>query len=191
MSSCNDGLSVHGEEGGFTLLELMIAIAIAAIVVVMGAPAFTEMIANQRVKAVTSELLTELAYARAEAAKRRARVGVAMNGVAWENGWSVFVDDDRDNQFGGGDTVLKQRSALSGGLKVCATGVNGDNSIDAVIYGADGRLRTYSSGVLKSGVSGVVISSSSGTSELRARVVVFSATGRLSVEGGSDVTPCV
>lgn len=176
--------------GGFTLLEMMIAITIAAIVIAMGAPAFSEMIAGQRVKAITSEFLTELASARAQAASRRARVGVAMDGSDWTDGWVVFVDDDSDNGFGGGDTVLKRHSALPESVRVCGAGVNVDNSIDALIYSSTGRLRAYQGGVLKTGVTGMVISSTINAGSLRARMVVFSAAGRLSVEGGSDVTPC-
>lgn len=82
----------------FTLIELMITVAIAAIVLAIAIPSFNTQILNSRSVALGEELASAINYARSEAVKRGARVsicasgdGVGCNG-AWTNGWIVFVD---------------------------------------------------------------------------------------------------
>jgi type IV fimbrial biogenesis protein FimT len=55
---------------GFTLVEMLIAIALIAIVLAIGVPNFGNYVVTQRLKGVTAELVTDLQFARAEAATR-------------------------------------------------------------------------------------------------------------------------
>jgi type IV fimbrial biogenesis protein FimT len=81
---------------GFSLVELMVVIAIVAILAGVAAPSFRSMLQNNRVSAAASALQVTLSLARSEAVKRGgdARVTVAANQTAghWENGWTVFFD---------------------------------------------------------------------------------------------------
>lgn len=87
---------------GFTLLELMTAITVMAVLLGIGVPAFTSIIRNSQIAAESSNLLSALTLARSEAMKRGVRVSVcaatddleACAGAAdWSNGWIVFEDD--------------------------------------------------------------------------------------------------
>lgn len=83
---------------GLTLIELMVTLAVLAIIVGIAVPSFNTMIQNNRSLALGEELASALNYARTEAVKRGARVslcgssdGSACDG-GWTNNWIVVVD---------------------------------------------------------------------------------------------------
>jgi type IV fimbrial biogenesis protein FimT len=84
-------------EKGFTLLELMVTLAIAAILATMAIPNFTEIITSNRLTTYNNELVAALNLARSEAIKRNQQIIVRKTGANWENGWHVFVDIDRSS----------------------------------------------------------------------------------------------
>jgi type IV fimbrial biogenesis protein FimT len=59
---------------GFTIIELLTAVAIAAILVAIAAPSFAEFLAKRRVEGVMSELITDFQYTRSEAVRRNETV---------------------------------------------------------------------------------------------------------------------
>lgn len=100
---------------GFTLTELIITVAIVAIVLAIGIPSFQGMMRNNRVAAHTNEFLSSLNLARSEAIKRGWRVvlcpGNATTGCAgWGgNEWMVFVDADAN-----GNDILDEATDNNG-----------------------------------------------------------------------------
>jgi type IV fimbrial biogenesis protein FimT len=83
---------------GFTLIELMITVAIAAIVLAIAIPSFTSQIANNRSAALGEDFATAVNFVRSEAVKRRGRVSLCASADgatcagAWTDGFIVFVD---------------------------------------------------------------------------------------------------
>jgi type IV fimbrial biogenesis protein FimT len=88
---------------GFTLIELVIAVAIVAILLVVGIPSLSDLMASQRVRSTANDLFMDLSYARSEAIKRNASVQLIRTGSDWTGGWTV--------QFGG--NVLRAQSSAS------------------------------------------------------------------------------
>lgn len=77
---------------GFTLIELMITVAILAILLGVGVPSFVDYIRNSRTSTQVNELATALGFARSEAIARGVPVSVAaIDNVTLANGWCVFV----------------------------------------------------------------------------------------------------
>jgi type IV fimbrial biogenesis protein FimT len=74
---------------GFTLLELMVTVAVLAILVTVGVPSFRTLIQNNRVTTQTNELVTVLNVGRTEAVKRGRNVEVEVTAAA--NGWAANV----------------------------------------------------------------------------------------------------
>ena len=74
---------------GFTLIELMVVVAIAAILMGLALPSFKSFIEGQRVKAAASDFAMAAIYARSEAIKRNGEVGVVAAATIWKDGWSV------------------------------------------------------------------------------------------------------
>jgi len=83
-------------QAGFTLVEMMVVIAIVAILGSLAAPSFQEMLRKNRLSASVAAMQGSLNLARSEAVTRGAdaRITIAANGTAgsWTNGWTVFVD---------------------------------------------------------------------------------------------------
>jgi len=74
---------------GFTLHELIIVLAISAIILGLGVPSLQSFITNQRVRGTVFDLTSTLLMARSEATKRNADVTVAPLGAGWQDGWVV------------------------------------------------------------------------------------------------------
>jgi type IV fimbrial biogenesis protein FimT len=83
---------------GFSLIELMVTLAVLAIVLGLAAPSFSSMLQDNRALSLGSELQGALQYGRSEAVKRRLNVVVCRsnaagsaceNGADWSGGWLV------------------------------------------------------------------------------------------------------
>ncbi len=118
---------------GFTLIELMVTVAVAAILAVLAAPSFREYLLNQRVKNASYDLISALTLARSEAITRNCDVTVAQSGGNWTDGWVVSTDAASC----GASIQLFTREAFNNGLSIDASG-----SLAAVSYGRSGRTVT-------------------------------------------------
>jgi len=110
------------KQSGVTLLELMVGIAVAAILAMLAAPSFNRLIASTRLNTQTTELLSSLQYARTEALNRNQNVsvcrspnpaaappacGVSNDNGTWATGWLVFTDGGAAGVVDGTDQVLR------------------------------------------------------------------------------------
>jgi type IV fimbrial biogenesis protein FimT len=82
---------------GFTLIELMVTLAVLAIAVGLAVPGFQALFANNQRAEFSRELYVSLAQARSEAVSRNSLISVIPIDGDWLNGWQVIVDDDGDD----------------------------------------------------------------------------------------------
>jgi len=75
--------------GGFTLIELFIAIAVLGILMTLAAPSFVALINRNRLKSASFDLLVSLNYVRSEAIKRNTDATLTPAAGGWSSGWSV------------------------------------------------------------------------------------------------------
>ena len=125
--------SLSTPERGFTLIEMMIAFTILAILVTVSAPAIRDMVLNGRLTSQATELMADLAMARSESSRRGVRVAICKNATggtantacsttsAWTDGWLMFVDTNNDGSLTGGETLLRVHQALPAGTTLTAT----------------------------------------------------------------------
>ena len=111
-----------GKSSGFTFMELVITVAVVAVVTSMALPSLSGLLRNTRVKQTATDMVMTLAYARNEAINRNAQVSVVAFG-SWTAGWQVVA----------GGTPLRQ-TALSGEITVAGP------ASSTLTYNPDGRL---------------------------------------------------
>lgn len=110
----------------FTLIELMVALSVVAILGLIGAPAMNQFIQSNRLSTATNEIIADLNLARSEAVKRSANVGVCKTNNQsscttageWLDGWLVFLDKNNDGAWDGGDEVIRAHQNLPNGFTV-------------------------------------------------------------------------
>jgi type IV fimbrial biogenesis protein FimT len=103
---------------GFTLIELMVAMTILAIVVVTGLPEFNKFVKDIKLGGMASDLRADVQFARSESIRRNARVLVCprstitsstcattVTATTWANGWLVCHDVDADGACDAGSTT--------------------------------------------------------------------------------------
>ena len=113
---------------GFSMLELMIALSIIAILATVAVPSYQSMAVQSRLSTQSNELLTALHYSRSEAIKRGIQVTICKSntgnscttGSNWQDGWIVYSDSGTTGTIDGTDQILRvfpglKGSALNGG----------------------------------------------------------------------------
>jgi len=81
------------KQSGYTLIELMVTVAVAIIVLAVGIPAYDSMMANNRAISQANMFRAALNMARAEALGRNLPVTLIATNGDWTDGWSVYVED--------------------------------------------------------------------------------------------------
>ncbi|MGD8595375.1 MAG: GspH/FimT family pseudopilin [Gammaproteobacteria bacterium] len=125
---------------GFTLIELMVTIALAAIILTQAVPSFNALVQNNRLISQKNEFISTLNLARSEALKRGTRVTVCASTDQttcdtndWAQGWIVFSDRDADQVLDSGTgACLATEDCL---IRV-STGLSDGNSLSAKKTGA-------------------------------------------------------
>lgn len=146
---------------GFTLIELMVTMAIAAIILTQAVPSFRAMIANNKITSQVNEFVTAINMGRSEAAKLNTTVILCGSGNPTAAapscggaviGWILFASGDANNTFNSGtDTLLRvgtinqtiiqvgANSAFDNGLQINANGSTNEAGVTAILAVCDDR----------------------------------------------------
>jgi type IV fimbrial biogenesis protein FimT len=142
------------------MIELMMVVAILAILSALAAPSMSSMIAAQRLRSVATDLHLTLVKARAEAIKRNVPVTVSPADGSWTAGWSIL------NPENAAWPALDVRGPTAS--------VSVTTSVTTVVYRGNGRPAT---------AAGAFVITSTGTAATRC--LSISSSGRPYLKEGS------
>jgi type IV fimbrial biogenesis protein FimT len=115
---------MHKSSSGFTVLELMVVLAIAGVLAAIAIPAMSNFMRNSRITAAANDVMAALHFARSESIKRRQPVTLCTSANAqaatpacanspFLTGWIAFVDLNQSGAVDAGEDILLQHEAMN------------------------------------------------------------------------------
>ena len=134
-----------GKQRGFTLTELIMVVAIVAILLGIAVPSYRYITNSYRISSEVNGLLGDLMYARSEAIKEGqfVTVCVTVNGKtctgnkSWDRGWLVFSNPKNGPQPPG--SILRIQDRFTG---TQPDSFDADNGVSSVTYNREGFATT-------------------------------------------------
>ncbi len=122
---------VRTKSVGFTILELMVTIALGGVLIGVAVPSFVDFVANNRMVSATNELAAHVNIARAVAVSRNIPVSLCASAdgascasdVRWDKGWLVFTDNTGSiGELDGSDEVLHAYTNQNARVNIIGSG---------------------------------------------------------------------
>ncbi|MFZ6780020.1 GspH/FimT family pseudopilin [Undibacterium sp. Ji83W] len=174
------------KERGFTLVELLVAIAIFATIMAIAVPGVRGFITGARMNAQPSDIVGAINLARSEAVKRNSGVTICKSadgatcvagGNNWAVGWIVFADPDYNGVVNAGETVIRAYPILSGNT----TAVGSGGVTQGITFSGMGRsLPTFVGGK-------ITMCPAAGTDQSYCRTVCVNSQGRPRVDTPTEL----
>lgn len=111
------GIRVDKNQQGFTLTELLVTIAVMAIIATMAAPSFSNLIASQRLNSTTRELVSTLTQARSQAVLLRREITVTLNSASTNTSTNFYWNPKANNTLNVSPSIPPIVFTASGTLK--------------------------------------------------------------------------
>ncbi|WP_432461050.1 GspH/FimT family pseudopilin [Agarivorans sp. QJM3NY_25] len=132
---------------GFTLLELMVTVAIAVILLGVGVPNLSNLFQSMSADATVNRLMREVRFARAQAINLNQRVVICALqsndsdcGGTVNNGLTIFADNNNNGKLDANEQILQAAAPYNQAGKI-----NFYGSVNAIHFGSDGLVLGHGS----------------------------------------------
>lgn len=181
------------QQHGFTLVELLVSMAVLAVLLGIAVPSFQAVVASSQLSSRTNDLVGALSLARSEAIRRGVRVTLckSSDGAScastgdWDQGWITFVDTTRsgtDAAVDSGETVIQIYQGNANAVSIKGS----TNVANYVSFASDGRAKVMA-GTPQTGTLRPCSSSTALSNDSRARSIEITTTGRVSSTSVSGI----
>ncbi|WP_257286031.1 GspH/FimT family pseudopilin [Endozoicomonas sp. SESOKO1] len=159
---------------GVSLVELLVSLAVAAILISASVPGMKTLIVNNRIENVADELYGSLMLARSEAVKRQRTVSLCStlddltcdeSNFGWHHGWLIFTDERNDGLLNDNDQLLRR--------------VTGQSELISILWNRGYSLRFNSRGQTNQAGTFQVCDQDNNSD---AKAIIISMSGRLRTE---------
>jgi len=113
---------VRAAARGFTLIELMVAIAVAALLIFLGVPSFTTFLRNSEIRSTSESIINGLRAAAAEAANRNKRITFELTNGTTNADWKFWVLDEDDTTHKTLQSYAKNEAGNSSTITITPAG---------------------------------------------------------------------
>lgn len=183
---------------GFTLIEVLITIALIAVFAVIAVPSYRALTANNQIVSAVNDFANTLGAARAAAVARGETVIVCpstdalstkkkptcssqtANSQQWNTGWISFVAAAGSNSFNAGDVILRVHGPLANGVTLLSSG-GGGTVANYIGFNRMGFAQPTFAGAT---TQLVVQACATGTGHVRGGKVMLKLAGSLSIGSG-------
>ena len=186
-------------QGGVTLIELMTAISILAILAAIAVPSFQSVVASTRLSGAVSELTASFARARVESIRLGTRVTVCRSNAAntqcsntagggWETGWLIVQDIQRPTvnaSVDAGDSITFVGQSLPAEIRI----LGNSYLANYISFSANGQSKAMLGGISPGRIR-VCSTSSALQDSARARDLVINSAGRIVIEKPTVASSC-
>lgn len=170
---------------GFTIIELMVTLAVASVLILVGVPSFNSFVQNNRITSTTNFVVSQLNYARSEAVRLNLAVNIARTGSTAQDltdGWQIYSD-------AGSATGNSAYNATDGDVLLRQFEGYGDADLTvSVSSGGNQWIAFNPTGLLSEGGSSVQIAVCDSRGVSFGRLITISTTGRTQVTRSTDTT---
>ena len=177
---------------GFTLLEVMVVLAIVAILTTLAAPSFVSLIQSNAVSSNVNTFISDVRYARSEAVRRGGAVLMCRSDApeaaapvcnttagtnGWASGWIIFEDRDGSLNYStstDASQLLKVQGPITNLDSIMETSGSGATKLQ---FTATGRMKGLSSATALQFGSNITMPNN------RQRIVCINMSGRARIAG--------
>jgi type IV fimbrial biogenesis protein FimT len=167
---------------GFTMIEMLMTIAIAAILTALAVPSFRYITNANRIASELNGLLGDLQLARSQAIKDGRTVTVCQssdgssctNSTSWQDGWIVFSDPTNVGVWDAGETYVRKQARFSGTDSFVAS-----NNVSAISFNREGYAVAIPTGT-------VVTLQDSTSNAAWTRCLIVNLSGQMMSERAGD-----